>query len=615
VSGIAGIVRFDGRPVEQAELQALAARLGLPGGAAPELRLLGPAGFALASLDVDGLGAQSLAAADAPGPFVLCDARLDARGGLASRLRSAGRDGSMAQSADDVLIVAAWNAWGARCTKELLGDFAFALWDPGKSQLFCARDPFGVKPFYYACRGKELIFSNALECLRGHPSVSDELDEPAIADFLLVGHGLRQDASAYRDIARLAPGHALTWNAQRGLRVERWFDLPLEEPFHGRSQEDYLEEFRALLRVAVADRLRGSRAAISMSGGLDSTSVAAAARDVLAERGGPCELQAFTVATTRLLAADDEDRYARLAVDHLGIPLTVIQIDHYISAPYATNARNAPEPVDASAFDLLGGYAAMREWPPQPVLTGQGGDVGFFHEWDYATGYLREGRWLALAHDVARHVRLRGRIPPLYLRTRLRRALGKARHQLPPFPPWLRPELVERHALRARFEASYREPPRSGAARSGAHWRAGLPMWTVLFEQADPAVTGLPLELRHPYFDLRLLKFLLRLPELPWCMDKTLLRLALRGVLPEAVRTRPKAPLPGFPEYEALRGRGIPAADPLLAVSALARFVDVARLRELAGQYDKLRPDEIELVLRPLGLAAWLSRIDKSAAD
>jgi asparagine synthase (glutamine-hydrolysing) len=335
--------------------------------------------------------------------------------------------------------------------------------------------------------------------------------------------------------------------------------------------------------------------------------VAATARDVLAARGGPCELQAFTMATTRLLAGDDEDRYARAAADHLGIPLTVIQTEAGVPAPFAANARKAPEPVDASAFGLLSGHGAGGDHAPQPVLTGQGGDVGLFHEWDYATGYVCAGRWLALARDAARHVRLLGRMPPLYLRTRLRQALGKAREPAPAFPPWLRTDLVKRHALRERFEAAYREPPRSGVARSGAHYRATLPMWKILFEQADPAVTGLPFEFRHPYFDLRLLRFLLRLPELPWCVDKTLLRLLMRGTLPEAVRARPKAPLPGYPEYEALRGRGIPDAERLLAVTGLERFVEVEGLRRLAGQYARLRPSEIELLLRPLGLAAWLS--------
>jgi asparagine synthase (glutamine-hydrolysing) len=607
VSGIAGIVRFDGRPVERRELEALAAGLGLPGSPTPELRTLGSVGFALAPLDVDGLGAQTLAAPESRGPFVLCDARIDARKDLARRLRAAGEPVA-ADARDDALVGAAWRAWGEHCTSELLGDFAFVLWDNAQKRLFCARDHFGVKPFYYARSRDALLFSNSLERLRSHPAVSDALDELWIADFLLVGHGLRQDASAYRDIARLAPGHALSWDAARGLRVERWFDLPLEEPFRGRGLDDLVEEFRSLLRVAVEDRLPGQRAAISMSGGLDSTSVAATAKTVLAERGARYEQKAFTLVSPRLVPADDEDRYAGLAAAYLGIPVTVVRNDCEATTAYAFNAFQAPEPVDASAFDLMGMWATERDWPPQPVLTGQGGDVGFFHEWDYAIGYLRERRYIELALDTMRHVRFLGKIPPCYLRTHLRHALGK-HIELASLPPWLNREFGQRFALSERFAEALRAPPRAGAARSGARYRARQAIWTMLFEHSDPAATGLPFEHRHPYFDLRLLRFLLRLPEIPWCIDKYLQRIALRGVLPEAVRTRPKAPLRGNPEYEALRGKGLPAADRLFDTPQLKRFVDIARLRKIVERYDRLRASEIVLLSRPLGLASWLARV------
>jgi len=613
VSGIAGIVRFDGRPVERVELEALAAGLGLPDGPKPELRTLGPVGFALAPLDVDGVGAQTLAAPESPGPFVLCDARIDARRDLATRLHAAGEPVA-ADACDAALIGAAWRAWGTRCMSELLGDFAFALWDDARGQFFCARDAFGVKPFYYARNTEVLVFSNSLECLRSHPAVSDALDELWIADFLLVGHGLQQDASAYRDIARLAPGHALAWDAARGLRVERWFDLPLEEPFRGRGLEDLVAEFRALLRCAVDDRLRGQRAAISMSGGLDSTSVAAMAREVLAARGTRFALTAFTLMSTRLLPADDEDRYARLSANHLGIPFSVVDTDRDAISSYVRNAHHTPEPIDATAFDPLRMFQSAGAPTPQPVLTGQGGDVGFFHERDYATGYLRQGRWRALAGDALRHLRTLRRMPPLYVRTRLRRALGKPDEHAPAFPPWLRAGLVGHHGLRERFESAHRAPLRVGVARSGAHWRARQRMWTALFEQTDPAVTRLPLEFRHPYFDRRVLGFLLRLPELPWCVDKTLLRFSLRGALPEAVRTRPKSPVPGFPEYEAMRRGEAAGIGALLAAEGMHRFVDVGRLRTLARQHDRLRPSESELLLRPLGLALWLGHPGRASA-
>jgi len=550
--------------------------------------------FALCPLDVDGIGMVQ----DDPEKEVkvLCDARIDAR--------------SDASASDAELIRRAYLAHGAGCASQLLGDFSFALWDAPRRRLVCARSPFGVKPFFYARKGRRLVFSNILACVRAHPLVSEALDELSILDFLMLGHNLRPDASAFRDISRLAPAHTLAWDIATGMRVTRHFDLPLEEPLRRRDTREYVEEFNALLRAAVGGRIRGRRASVCMSGGLDSTSVAATARDLLAQDGAPLALDAFTMTFPRLLG-DDEGDYARVAADHLQIPISVLEPDRSGVAAVASIPLLSPEPVEAVAFlpQALAGAGQI----PRPVLTGQGGDAGFTHDVQYATGYIREGRWLELGLDLARTALLLRRLPALFLRTRLRRVLGK--HPLPaPFPPWLDPKMVQNHNLRTRFADALREPPRLGVARSAARHCALLPFWTAHFEQLDPAVTGLPFEFRHPYFDLRLLRFLLRLPEIPWCADKTLLRLAMRGRLPESVRTRPKTPLSRSPDFEALREHGIANVEHYCELPSVARFVDVLQFKKIAGQYDKLRANESELITRPLGLAVWLDRMELAKA-
>ena len=88
---------------------------------------------------------------------------------------------------DSELILHAYAAWGEACVQHLRGDFAFAIWDARRKVLFCARDHFGVKPFYYAELDGVFIFSNTLDCVRLHPDVSGELNESAVADFLLFG--------------------------------------------------------------------------------------------------------------------------------------------------------------------------------------------------------------------------------------------------------------------------------------------------------------------------------------------------------------------------------------------------------------------------------------------
>ena len=83
---------------------------------------------------------------------------------------------------DDPLILDAYEKWGEDCVKHLFGDFAFAIWDERNQRYFCARDHFGVKPFYYTYIDNEFAFSTSLNELR--PRVSNTLNEIAVGDYL-----------------------------------------------------------------------------------------------------------------------------------------------------------------------------------------------------------------------------------------------------------------------------------------------------------------------------------------------------------------------------------------------------------------------------------------------
>jgi asparagine synthase (glutamine-hydrolysing) len=174
---------------------------------------------------------------------------------------------------DAELILYAYEAWGEDCVKHLLGDYAFAIWDSRQRRLFCARDHFGVKQFYYAHLGSTFIFSNTLNCLRLHPAVSDELNEVAIGDYLLFG--LNQDLSStvFSDIYRLPQASHLKASIS-GKTIQRFWTAPTNGQIQFPNSEDYVERFKQLFSLAVKDRLRSNKISISMSGGLDSTSVA-----------------------------------------------------------------------------------------------------------------------------------------------------------------------------------------------------------------------------------------------------------------------------------------------------------------------------------------------------
>ncbi len=206
---------------------------------------------------------------------------------------------------DAELILHAYDAWGESCLEHLLGDFSFAIWDAANRKLFCGRDQIGVKPFYYARIANTLIVSNTLQVLRLHPGVSSKLCDLAIGDFLLFGVNYRTDVSAFEDIKKLPAAHFLS-AVQEQIRIRRYWTFPIEEPLFHRRAGDCIQEFRALLSAAVKDRLRTDRVSISLSGGLDSPTVAAAAA---AQLTGNRALQGITIVCDQ--AIPDQERRIR----------------------------------------------------------------------------------------------------------------------------------------------------------------------------------------------------------------------------------------------------------------------------------------------------------------
>ena len=202
-----------------------------------------------------------------------------------------------ANARDEELILSAYEKWGEDCVKHLTGDFAFAIWDERSQRLFCARDHFGVKPFFYTYIDGNFNFSSTLNDLR--PGVSNRLNEIAIGDYLLFGVNQDNSTTIFQDIQRLPPGHTLTL-ANNEITIRRYWTPSLTAEVRYRDSQSYVEHFSELLSRAVRDRLHTDRVAISMSGGLDSTSLAAIASE-------HAEVAGFTVVYDTLIP--DEERH------------------------------------------------------------------------------------------------------------------------------------------------------------------------------------------------------------------------------------------------------------------------------------------------------------------
>jgi asparagine synthase (glutamine-hydrolysing) len=135
--------------------------------------------------------------------------------------------------------------------------------------------------------------------------------------------------------------------------------------------------------------------------------------------------------------------------------------------------------------------------------------------------------------------------------------------------------------------------------------------WSGVFDQEDAAWTGVPVELRAPFFDQRLITYLLRLPPMPWCMEKELLRRDMLGILPEAVRRRPKTALAEDPVASLVRKEQWRPVLPKMD-EALAQFVDLKRMTSALG--DAQGP-ALWVDLRPVSLNYWLASHCKPRSD
>lgn len=593
MSGILAIVRTDGAPIEPSLPVALMRPLAVRGPDGQSTHCSGNValGHALLRTQPDEDDRQPLTLDGQT--WIVADARLDARSELCAQLECADEPASDAE-----LVLRAYVKWDVGCVDHLLGDFSFAIWDARSSALFVGRDHLGIKPLYYAQVGRWVVVSSVLECVRMHPAVCrDEFNDGAIADFLLFGHKADHDTTAFRDIHRLPPAHTLTCSVG-ATRVRCYWQLPVEEPIYC-SDAQYAERFSDLLGRAVADRLRTDRVAIFLSGGIDSTALADSAVRAL---GDATAVQGFTFVRGSLVE-DDEGRYASIAARELGISARRYDLDAGTGWPHFMRFA-IPEPLpDAAEVGAKARAHADMAMHSRVAFFGEGPDNVMHYEWEAYIRHLWDGRkWRQLSGDFVRFVRHHKRLP---LGAIVRRfgARWTDDRDTPQLPRWIAPSLVDRLQLRQRWKRVMGGPRLSPHPTKPLAYSSLLdPLWHVVFDGVDPAYTGVPIDVRHPYLDLRLLQFLLRVPAIPWSREKHLFRYALRDRLPSTIRNRPKTPLQGVPDYERGRRYGLP---PVRPSEELERYGSSRRFLETSFR----TAADAEADLRFIALSHWLEQL------
>ncbi len=559
------------------------------------------------------------------GCTITADIRLDNREelmptlGLADAARVVG---------DGEIVLHAYLKWGEDCPKHLLGDFAFAIWDPRTQRIFAARDHMGMKQLIHChVAGKVWAFASEPQAVLKADDIPRTINEGRIADFL-EGYleGIDYTSTFFEEVYRLPPAHCLTVDAQ-GLNLRRYWTLEPGPELKLGSDEKYAAAFLEVFTEAVRCRLRSNGPVGSMlSGGMDSGSVVAVAAKLLADAGaGPLH-------TFSCLGPDPETcietRTAWASINHVpGLELHVAdytKLDPYVDDLIRLTKESA-EPFDSQmtivrTANLMADRANIRV-----VMDGMGGD-NVLSSSGRLPRLIRAGKWITAWEDAKGQAHfqhgkpwpfllggIRNAIVPDFLR-RIRRKMRQRNADCAPTGRILHPDLAEDVDLAARKAAFMRLG--SPVALPQGNQRADAITHTFQIvgrERYDRVTAALAVEPRDPFFDRRLVEFCLRLPEAQvggrgW--HKLILRQAMVGLLPEATRWRAGKEHLGGHFTVAVLKRWIGWAEKI-SRSALEekRYVRADTFRQY-GQSDTdmpIHPRDIEL----LSLAIWLGRNSK----
>ncbi|WP_424019952.1 asparagine synthase-related protein [Halorientalis pallida] len=547
------------------------------------------------------------------------DTRLDDREVLKTSLSLNSNTGTIP---DSRLLLEAYEEWGTDCVDHLLGAFAFAIWDAERERLFCARDHMGVKPLYYAHTDEHFAAASEPGPLFELPGITRTPSEKRIGDFLAGMYG-DESETFYEDIARLPPGHYMTVT-EDDLRVRRYWTLEDIEPFPQDANIDYEQRFRELFADAVRCRLRTpGQVGSFLSGGLDSSSIASMASEILRERGDP-PLHTFSAVFEEITDCDERP-YIDAVLDSGHFEPHFIhgdRVDPLTNLDTHLARRMAPY-YPSLIMLILALYREIERQGVTVVLHGYGGDQTMGSDVrGYFQGLARRGRLPTLARELRGYGR---RYPGLSTRgvlwrdvlrplapeplRRLRHRLFDDDHYLDGTLASLDHSFARESGLLDRLRAdAVRGAPRSQRALVRRSLTSGETTFNLELNHHAAAAHGV--EPRYPYLDKRLVEFAVALPpgvNVQGGLDRTLVRNGLSSILPEAVRTRTDK-MEFSPNV--VHGTRTTALDRIESTlfegdAAVAKYLDTDGLR---ASHDRLRTEGDVSAARDLLMATTLER-------
>jgi len=449
---------------------------------------------------------------------ILSDLRLDNRSQLIEELKISDESNS-----DDEILIKVFEKWGHDCSNHILGDFAFAIWNSSTQEVYCARDHFGVKPFYYYFDGKVFIFSSEISAILSQSDLNFSIDQQYIADALSIVKS-ENNRTTYSEIKKLPPAHYLILKNNQ-LEVREYWKLSIQKELQFDEQQ-ILEQFKNVLIEAVECRItKDAKTGAELSGGIDSSAVVAIASQF-------CKVKTFSHIMPDFLLGkihpfSDEREFIHLLTDYCEIQdkLFITSENNRLLDTLHQNVQDFQhlEQQNFSTFsDHL--YIKVQQESVSVLLSGFGGDEAISSKSEsYQNELAQSGLWNELKQDFQeqKQSQFNGliKLVKYFLKTKCTRiynsiALIKSGKDL-----WkgkfkklaLNNEFSERMKIKERYFFKFRKNYKLTLQEKNIE-RICHPHVSQRLEYCSTATRKFGIEYRYPLIDKRLVEFYLSMP-------------------------------------------------------------------------------------------------------
>lgn len=537
--GICGIVRFSPEPVREASLCEMMRAMKHRGPDDEGIFLEGRLGLGfvrLSIIDLSAAGHQPMISLDSRHVVVL-NGEIYNYIELRRELATLGY--AFKTRTDTEVLLCAYQEWGADCLHRLNGMWAFAIYDRIERKLFCARDRFGVKPFYYVLNESGFLFASEIPPILKVIATKPGPDSQAIYDYLVFNRTDQAEGTFFDSIKKLQHGHVLTMNLDKGesqgpnVDIRKWYDLRanLKPTFRNPG------EFRETLSSAIGLRLRSDvPVGVCLSGGIDSSSIAS----ILVKDHEKSHLHTFSAVYQKGDHGDESE-----FIDEF-IPILSNMHRVYPTAESFLNdlhpfVKTQCEPIPSTGVYAQYKVMEMAKSSVSVILDGQGADeqlAGYHYFFGF---YFRELfthlRWLRLASEMATYYRQHH---ALY-------GFGAFAYTLLPGCLKDQASVVKKGYIDRNFIHEYSRTNRiiNDLYTSKSLHESLLDHFEFkldhLLKWEDRNSMRFSIEARVPFLDYRLVEKTLSLPPDKVLRDGTtkfILREAMKGILPEKIRAR-----------------------------------------------------------------------------